>query len=436
MAIQDFLGYPSTLRRLDFSKMKYLGAVLSPFVLKQVLAHPSELLPRQGATIKDPVGAWEAKGCFQDSVQNRVLGFRFDVDGTNDAESCTAQCHNKGYKFAGMEYGTECWCGNALAYEIPKPAAECSFVCPGDSTELCGAGDRIVIYEDTDPAPQPVIKQSYGTWSYKACYRDLGTRLLTYRFALPNDNKVETCTALCQSNGYALAGIEYGTECWCDHYLPYGGQVPDAECNFSCPGDPLQRCGGSMRLQIYLNSAGTPLDTTQCIDWRALWTWGGMRLRAVRKSGLGAPEPLYYVPTLPLTDPKYWMYLAACNNACSGSPFSYGRSFTLQDGTITTLTSSHRILPPQVGQAQLFIAQNPQPYAGYNQYCAKPNPASAEGPFIGSPRLAVGGRTDEWAFCYNTTDSGRPTVVYHPLAGNAHYVLSQCEEIWIEMYHD
>ncbi|KAF9051931.1 WSC domain-containing protein [Panaeolus papilionaceus] len=376
---------------------------------------------------------WVAKGCYQDSIYTRMLGFRYDVDGNNDAEACTAQCHNKGYLYAGLEYGTECWCGNSLAFEIPRPASECNFICPGDSSELCGAGSRIVIYEDTDPAPKPSIKQSHGTWSYKACYWEMGVHLLTYRYGLFEVNSVESCTALCQSKGYALAGLQYGSECWCDSYLPYGLQAPEADCNMPCPGDPLQLCGGSMRMQMYVNSGGTPPDLTKCIDWRYQYTWNNMRLRAVRTSGLGSPVPLYYTPTIPKTDPIDWMTLAGCTTDCAN--LTYNGLLYLYQNILRTSASYQRILPPVVGQAQLFMNQNPPTHAAYNHFCAKPNPSSSEGPFIGTTRIAVDDQTDKWSLCPNVTDSGRPTVVYQPQANNPHYVLSQCEEIWIEMYY-
>lgn len=67
-------------------------------------------------------------------------------------DMCLGACYDNNY--AGVEYGRECWCGNTLTLGgegETKAAAnvtgtECSFTCPGNSTEYCGAGVRMSLY--------------------------------------------------------------------------------------------------------------------------------------------------------------------------------------------------------------------------------------------------------------------------------------------------
>ena len=40
-----------------------------------------------------------------------------------------------------------------MPYGPPTPASDCSFPCPGDSSESCGAGNRMVVYTDTAGTP-------------------------------------------------------------------------------------------------------------------------------------------------------------------------------------------------------------------------------------------------------------------------------------------
>ncbi|KAJ3532718.1 hypothetical protein NMY22_g7626 [Coprinellus aureogranulatus] len=103
---------------------------------------------RQSPTIKQTVGTWQYKGCYKD-FGPRILTFRFDVPAGNNAERCTALCASKGYGLAGMEYG----CDNYLPYGNLMPDSECNFPCPGDGTELCGAGNRMVVYQDSAATP-------------------------------------------------------------------------------------------------------------------------------------------------------------------------------------------------------------------------------------------------------------------------------------------
>jgi len=42
----------------------------------------------------------------------------------------------KGCAFAGLQYTSECFCGNA--YGGQRPSLSCTMACGGDSTALCG----------------------------------------------------------------------------------------------------------------------------------------------------------------------------------------------------------------------------------------------------------------------------------------------------------
>ncbi|PPQ73853.1 hypothetical protein CVT24_012243 [Panaeolus cyanescens] len=386
---------------------------------------------RQSATIKDPVGAWEFQGCYEDNIVNRVLPDRYRVPFLNSAEGCTTLCHDKGYEYAGLEYAIECWCGHEPAYLTLRPSSECNLPCIADPTELCGAANRMVLYRDTDPLPDPptpVITQSVGTWSYKACYQDSATRLLAFRFSIPEGNNAERCTERCEAEGYGLAGLEYGVECWCDNYMPYGTQMPDADCNFACPGDNLQMCGAGNRLQVYVNSAATPPSTSTCITWRDQYTFGNNVLYAVPRNALTPRTKLFNIPTNPPTDPEWYSIIATCTGGC---PYTDYYNYPLIDGALLSYNS--RPLVPVIGSAQTFFFTSPQNTVSYNQFCAKPNPASPDGPFIGFPRLSIHGSTTKWSLCPNITDGGRQDLVYDPVPNHPHYDDEECEEVYVEI---
>ena len=63
----------------------------------------------------------------------------------NQKSACIAAC--KGYKYAGTELGYLCFCGNVLpAAELKRPG-ECTTVCSGNQSEMCGGDERINIYD-------------------------------------------------------------------------------------------------------------------------------------------------------------------------------------------------------------------------------------------------------------------------------------------------
>lgn len=50
---------------------------------------------------------------------------------------CATFCAS--YTYYGVEYGTECYCGNAIAASAVV-ASNCTVPCGGDDTQLCGGG--------------------------------------------------------------------------------------------------------------------------------------------------------------------------------------------------------------------------------------------------------------------------------------------------------
>ncbi|KAF8185699.1 WSC domain-containing protein [Pholiota molesta] len=106
---------------------------------------------------KPSVGSFSFVGCVTDAVGNntRTLSLRLPILSNVTIETCTAGCQASGFTVAGLEFGNECWCGNAfLAANISAPASECSMACSGDHTEVCGAANRLTIYTDVGLIPE------------------------------------------------------------------------------------------------------------------------------------------------------------------------------------------------------------------------------------------------------------------------------------------
>ncbi|KAJ7680104.1 carbohydrate-binding WSC, partial [Mycena rosella] len=97
-------------------------------------------------------------------------------------------------------------------------------------------------------------------WSYVGCKVDVGNRILVAANQVSTINIPQTCIAFCSGNGYTMAGVEFGQECWCgSSYNPVAGAVQSAadagkNCSSPCTGDSTQTCGGSSRIQVYQSS--------------------------------------------------------------------------------------------------------------------------------------------------------------------------------------
>jgi hypothetical protein len=98
-------------------------------------------------------------GCYTDVVSDRAL--KTSVQGGDTAQSngaCTAACIALGYRFAGTEYGKECWCANEIG-STGVPALDgnekCNMPCSGNSTQICGGQDRLNVFDCQFPVPTP-----------------------------------------------------------------------------------------------------------------------------------------------------------------------------------------------------------------------------------------------------------------------------------------
>ena len=97
------------------------------------------------------VNTYKLQGCYAEPTGTRALPSYSFVNGTAmTAEMCVSGCQAKAYAFAGMEYGSECWCANTLNSNAPKVAdSQCNMLCPGNKREYCGAGSRLAVYKAT-----------------------------------------------------------------------------------------------------------------------------------------------------------------------------------------------------------------------------------------------------------------------------------------------
>ncbi|KAH9207298.1 hypothetical protein DL95DRAFT_527981 [Leptodontidium sp. 2 PMI_412] len=124
-----------------------------------------------------PTG-WGYAGCIQDNVPSvedpneQLYTFPYkvwdDASG-NTPEKCITRCQEFGFNAAGLEYGSQCFCGdvaniqvasapstytnpNSVQYytrsstPITYPDSSCAALCTGNSSYICGDGNRLTYY--------------------------------------------------------------------------------------------------------------------------------------------------------------------------------------------------------------------------------------------------------------------------------------------------
>ncbi|KAG9587272.1 WSC-domain-containing protein, partial [Aureobasidium melanogenum] len=94
---------------------------------------------------------WQYVGCGTDNVGSRTFTAASTSSNSMTIESCISFCSGKGYSYAGLEYASQCYCGNSLPSDrAPQTGilGNCFTPCAGDSTEYCGGGSALSIYQN------------------------------------------------------------------------------------------------------------------------------------------------------------------------------------------------------------------------------------------------------------------------------------------------
>ncbi|KAI1438727.1 heme peroxidase [Xylaria sp. CBS 124048] len=249
--------------------------------------------------LRKNVGNYTLVGCNTEptAIGVRALsGASFAYDGMT-LESCMGNC--TGSYYWGTEYGRECYCGDKINPGSSNVTlSECSMVCSGDSTEYCGAGDRLELYVTTGIIPTPTgtlaIKPTVQPYERIGCYEELPTRALTGGDLASDSMTLELCAKDC--SGFTYFATEYSRECYCGNSIdPRSNVTADADCNMACVGDQTEYCGGSNRLELYRlihpptstlvipTPTITPTNkpTVSAYGFQGCWTEGGDGLRAL-----------------------------------------------------------------------------------------------------------------------------------------------------------
>lgn len=217
-------------------------------------AAPPQSLARRDLQVSNTLPqAWSYSGCFTDRVSSRTLPLAYTAADDMTEGKCIGFCDQRGYSYAGVEYGRECFCGYEISSQSSQVAeSDCSFPCAGASGEPCGAGDRLNIF--TNGVAPAVENPGVNGFTSLGCYTDNVSARTLSTFEPSSDGIVfvRGCTQTCASLGFTYAGLEYGQECFCGNEILNGAsQTPASDCNMPCNGNKTETCGGSNRINLY-----------------------------------------------------------------------------------------------------------------------------------------------------------------------------------------
>jgi len=248
------------------------SASLSAYSASSAAPSPSPSVTPSAPTL--PSGWTVAAGCIQEVAGRALTGARLDDPNLTPAV-CANFCASRGFKFAGVEWYTECYCGDSLVNGASTDlvSGQCNRACGGDATQTCGGANAIQLYYNPNvvaasPSPSPSVAPSPSAsvappaptapasingLANKGCIQEVSGRALTGD-SLANDNMtLQVCGDYCTGKGFSMFGVEYGRECYCGNSFSNGGSADliSGQCNMPCAGNSAQLCGGPNAINLY-----------------------------------------------------------------------------------------------------------------------------------------------------------------------------------------
>ncbi|KAF2842163.1 WSC-domain-containing protein [Patellaria atrata CBS 101060] len=133
------------------------------------------------------IGDYKYVGCYSEVPGQRALtGKTVTVPANmNSIGYCMAGC--TGFKYFGVEYKNECYCGNTIyqsATYVPgddPDSTGCNAICAGNQTQYCGGGWKQNIYQlkSTLPSTSSSISSASSTLSSSSFSSSLGSSSIT-----------------------------------------------------------------------------------------------------------------------------------------------------------------------------------------------------------------------------------------------------------------
>ncbi|XP_071619215.1 sialate:O-sulfotransferase 2 [Heliangelus exortis] len=207
-------------------------------------------------------------GCYVDNTRRRALrGVSFFDYKKMTVFRCQDNCAERGYLYAGLEFGAECYCGHKI--QAPNASElECNMECKGERSNLCGGANRLSVYR-LELAQESARR--YGSAIFRGCFH----RPENLSVALPVSQRmlnmsVDKCVDFCTEKEYPLAALA-GTSCLCGFptsLFTLHEREDEQLCAQKCPGEEFESCGSPEYLLVYQ----TQVQDNRCMDRRFLPT--------------------------------------------------------------------------------------------------------------------------------------------------------------------
>lgn len=188
-----------------------------------------------------------SRGCYVDG-EARALPAQLMASGATPA-TCIAAAQARGYPFAGVQYGGQCFGGDKIGF-AKVADSECGTPC-SDGSKGCGGSWRNNVYATGLAAPVEPVPVAKG------CFVDTPQRTLPLTLVPTSSATLVDCAAAARARGLAYVGLQFGGQCYAGNSLP-PTSAPESECKMNCAAEPGRYCGGVWRNSVYATNVTPP----------------------------------------------------------------------------------------------------------------------------------------------------------------------------------
>ncbi|KAF1447842.1 WSCD2 protein, partial [Pygoscelis papua] len=207
-------------------------------------------------------------GCYVDNTRRRTLrGVSFFDYKKMTVFRCQDNCAERGYLYAGLEFGAECYCGHKVQASNASES-ECNMECKGERSNTCGGVNRLSIYR-LELAQESARR--YGSAIFRGCFHQPDNVSIALPVSqLMLNMSVDKCVDFCTEKEYPLSALA-GTACRCGFpttLFTLHEREDEQLCAQKCAGEEFESCGTAEYLLVYQ----TQVQDNRCMDRRFLPT--------------------------------------------------------------------------------------------------------------------------------------------------------------------
>uniref|UniRef100_A0A673Y0X1 WSC domain containing 1 n=1 Tax=Salmo trutta TaxID=8032 RepID=A0A673Y0X1_SALTR len=205
-------------------------------------------------------------GCFLDNSKERALKGSVSTDFHKMTSTmCQDTCSASGYQFAGLEYGSECYCGNHIT-SLRVRDEECNLDCKGEKGSPCGGVGRLSVFTVEDVLPG---QRRYRNVRYRGCFREpeISSSTSLVHVLQPNLTS-QSCIEACINKEFPLAMLR-SLDCFCGYATPDFTLHEPAE-EEQCSQSNTTEASLPSTLQRFYQVYQTPVQDSRCTERKFL----------------------------------------------------------------------------------------------------------------------------------------------------------------------